>query len=172
MARHGWIYLRVVDGKGYCIGKTEDIGRRDAEYTKENPFVETLCAFEVQDIDKVERVLINRTSHLRLLPNSKEWLQHTEEVVAIVELVRRRFALMTYIEWRQLVRERREKRMQPEKADQECNPPAQPEKADQECNPPAQPPRPVRSCPQCGSADAVEWKGDLMLCKRCWHIMR
>ena len=66
MARRGWIYLRVVADKGYCIGKTEDIARRDAEYTKENPFVETVCTFEVNDIDKVERLLISRTSHLRL----------------------------------------------------------------------------------------------------------
>ncbi len=118
MARRGWIYLRVVDGKGYCIGKTEDIARRDAEYTKENPFVQTVCTFEVTDIDKVERILISRTSHLRLLSNSREWLHHTDEVVAIVAQVRKRFALMTYAEWRELVRQRKERRLQQQGVEQ------------------------------------------------------
>ena len=168
MARHGWIYLRVVDGRGYCIGKTEDIGRRDAEYTKENPFVETVCTFEVKDIDKVERVLINRTAHLRLLPNSKEWLHHSEEVVAVVELVRKRLALMTYAEWRSIVRERREKRLERERLERERLEREAAQK-NQQAQPPGWPPAPpVKPCPRCGTNSS--WKQTLFyLCTKCDH---
>ena len=160
MARHGWIYLRVVDGRGYCIGKTEDIGRRDAEYTKENPFVETVCTFEVKDIDKVERVLINRTAHLRLLPNSKEWLHHSEEVVAVVELVRKRFALMTYAEWRSIVRERREKRLERERLEHVAA------QKNQQAQPLGWPP--VKPCPRCGTNSS--WKSLYgYICTKCDH---
>ena len=161
MGRRGWIYLRVVDGKGYCIGKTEDIARRDAEYSKENPFVETVCTFEVDDIDKVERVLINRTAHLRLLPNSKEWLHHTEEVVVVVELVRKRFALMTYAEWRSIVRERREKRLEQQKLEQE-----QIALRDAQARiPPKASTPPVKCCPRCTTR--IMWKPTGYVCPKC-----
>jgi hypothetical protein len=163
MGRRGWIYLRVVDGKGYCIGKTEDIARRDAEYSKENPFVETVCTFEVNDIDKVERALIKRTAHLRLLPNSKEWLHHTEEVVEVVELVRKRFALMTYAEWRSIVRERREKRLEQQKLEQQK---LEQQKLEQQQAQPKTTTRPVLCCPRCQTRTAFKpMRG--YVCGRC-----
>lgn len=166
MGQHGWIYLRVVKGKGYCIGKTQDISRRNAEYTKENPFVETVCTFEVQDMHRVERILISRTAHLRLLANSREWLQHTDEVVAIVELVRKKFALMTYAEWKEISRQAKEKRLQRQLAVRDALRKTQQLMASQPR------PHPVRACPKCGFTDAVAWRGDIMYCERCRHSLR
>lgn len=163
MGQRGWIYLRVVEGKGYCIGKTEDIARRDAEYTKENPFVETVCTFEVNDIDKVERVLINRTAHLRLLPNSKEWLHQTEEVLAIIELIRRRFALMTYAEWRSIARGRKAKRLEQERLESEAS-----QKAQQAPAPRWPPAPPIKPCPKCRTN--TSWRHLAgYICPKCAH---
>jgi hypothetical protein len=170
MARHGWIYLRIVDGKGYCIGKTEDIARRDAEYTKENPFIETVCTFAVNDVDRVERILISLTAHLRLLPNSREWLHQREEVVRIVEVVKKRFALMTYSEWRKLVRQRKERRLQQQIVDhdqieQEAGP------RSQELSQPKPSAPPIRPCPRCRTL--TSWMHAVgYICRNCNHRFR
>lgn len=166
MERRGWIYLRVVESKGYCIGKTADITRRDAEYSKENPFLETVCVFEVYDMHKVERILINRTAHLRLRSNSKEWLQHSGEVVAIVEKVRRKYALMTYAEWKEIARRRKENRRHQQLGTQDAI------RNVQQIAKPTTAMRSVRACPECGFVDKVAWRGDVMYCERCRHSIR
>jgi len=99
MARRGWIYFREDAGRGYCFGKTENPTRRDAEYSKENPFIKKLGAFEVGDIDAVERELIQLTAHLRLFTNSKEWLRLSTEVIDIFTAIRNRYALLTHEDW-------------------------------------------------------------------------
>ena len=101
MTRRGWIYFREDAGRGYCFGKTANPARRDAEYSKENPFIKKLGAFEVGDIDAVEQELILLTAHLRLLPNSKEWLHFSTEVLDIFAAIRERYALLTHAEWDQ-----------------------------------------------------------------------
>jgi hypothetical protein len=98
MNRRGWIYFREDAGRGYCFGKTANPARRDAEYSKENPFIKKLGAFEVGDIDAVEQELILLTAHLRLRSNSKEWLRYSKEVLEIFTAIRERYALLTHAE--------------------------------------------------------------------------
>jgi hypothetical protein len=165
MARRGWIYLREDSGRGYCFGKTEDPNRRDAEYSKENPFIKRLDAFEADDMDAAEQAIIELTSHLRLLENSKEWLRCEQEVLAIFDRVRKTYALMTYEQWEQ-IREREERdTRERQEVDAEgkdvttCAP---------QCTSPRVPP-----CPLCGFTDKVSvWQGQAYSCSRCSKIFR
>lgn len=58
MSERGWIYLRVDKDRGYCIGQTNSLKRRDKEYRKENPWIKKVDAYEVEDTDQVEATLI------------------------------------------------------------------------------------------------------------------
>lgn len=102
MENSGWIYFRVVEGRGYCFGKTDNRSRRDSEYRKENPWVEKVYDFFVADMHAVEAEIIRRTRHLRLLENSKEWIQLCDEAREIMNGVREQYALMSYAEWDQI----------------------------------------------------------------------
>jgi phage/plasmid-associated DNA primase len=99
MENSGWIYFRVVEGRGYCFGKTDSPSRRDSEYRKENPWVEKIYDFFVENMHAVEAELVERTKELRLLENSKEWIRLCDEAREIVDSVREQYALMTYAEW-------------------------------------------------------------------------
>jgi hypothetical protein len=154
MARRGWIYLREDNGRGYCFGKTEDPTRRDAEYSKENPFIKRLDAFEANDMDAAEQLLIELTSHLRLLENSKEWVRYVPEVLEIFEGVRRSHALMTYEQWEEL--QELKKRAGVAGCDTTCL---------QATAKPA-----LKPCPRCGFVDRVTWQEEALLCQRCSRI--
>jgi tRNA(Ile2) C34 agmatinyltransferase TiaS len=99
MENSGWIYFRIVPGQGYCFGKTDNPTRRDSEYRKENPWVEKIYDFFVEDMHAVEAELVERTKEFRLLENSKEWIRLCDEAREIVDGVREQYALMTYAEW-------------------------------------------------------------------------
>lgn len=99
MENSGWIYFRVVEGRGYCFGKTDSPSRRDSEYRKENPWVEKIYDFFVEDMHAVEAELVDRTKELRLLENSREWIRLCDEAREIVDAVREKYALMTHAEW-------------------------------------------------------------------------
>ena len=99
MSNQGWIYFRKDPGRAYCFGKTTDIKRRDQEYSKENPAIEKVYHFKVQDMDTVEQHIINRTEHLRAYPQSKEWIKLCDESRAIVDEVRRVYGITTGAEW-------------------------------------------------------------------------
>jgi hypothetical protein len=99
MENSGWIYFRVVEGRGYCFGKTDNPSRRDSEYRKENPWVEKIYDFFVEDMHAVEAELVERTKGVRLLENSKEWIRLCDEAREIVDSVREQYALMTHAEW-------------------------------------------------------------------------
>jgi hypothetical protein len=107
MSQCGWIYLRKVLDKGYCIGKTVDHLRRSAEYAKENPFIEDVDHFFAMDIDAVEGELIIHTKEFRLLDNSKEWLRYSSEVRTIFSSFKEKYGLLTNDEWKQLVQSRK-----------------------------------------------------------------
>jgi hypothetical protein len=99
MNNQGWIYFRKDPGRAYCFGKTTDIKRRDQEYSKENPAIEKVYHFKVQDMDTVEQHIIKETEHLRAYPQSKEWIKLCDESRVIVDEVRRVYGITTGAEW-------------------------------------------------------------------------
>jgi hypothetical protein len=99
MENSGWIYFRVDEGRGYCFGKTDSPSRRDSEYRKENPWIEKIYDFFVEDMHAVEAELVERTKEIRLLENSKEWIRLCDEAREILDAVRKQYALMTHAEW-------------------------------------------------------------------------
>jgi hypothetical protein len=108
MGNGGWIYFRVVEGRGYCFGKTDSPSRRDSEYRKENPWIEKIYDFFVEDMHAVEEELIERTKDLRLLENSREWLRLCDEAKEIMDGIRKKYALMTHSEWERIQSEKQE----------------------------------------------------------------
>lgn len=86
MSDKGWVYLRCVEGQGYCIGKTNNIKRRDQEYRKENPWIKNVDAYEVEDMSAVETELIReiKRRRLSLYPRNRlrnEWMKYKPERV-------------------------------------------------------------------------------------------
>jgi len=89
----GWVYLRRVTGKGYCVGRTRRPKDRDRAYSKENPFIEKLDHYYVWDQVAVEQQLIRqiKLSGLSLFPNNpqrNEWAVYDDRVLEIWRAVK------------------------------------------------------------------------------------
>ena len=86
-----------------------------------------------------------------------------EAILDVVELVRKRFALITYAEWRSIVRERREKRLEQQKLEQQK---LEQQKLEQQQAQPKTTTRPVLCCPRCQTRTAFKpMRG--YVCGRC-----
>lgn len=66
----GWIYLRK-DASAYYIGKTSSPDSRDYAYKKENAAITTIDSYKVDDMDDVERQLIDALAAYKFFPEDK-----------------------------------------------------------------------------------------------------